>query len=524
LIRTLTLAEIVGLILRRRWIVLLPFAVGLAAMPLLARFAPERYQSNALILVVPQRVPDNYVKATVSQNVEERLPAITDQIMSRSRLEKIIEDMDLYKFERSRQVMEDVVQAMRHDISTSAVGKDVDSFRVSYVNSHAETARRVTERLASLYIEQNIKDRESQAENTSQFLDTQLEDAKRHLIEQEKKLEQYRKTHAGQLPTQLQGNLQAIQNANIQLQTLNETTNRALERRLLIERQIVDTEAIPLPAPPPPSVVSADAPPPSSTAQQLDQARARLAALMHRYTPNHPDVVSQQRTISELIVRLEGETPVTPPTAPGEIERTMTPAEAAQRKKILDLQAELEVIDHQMTANRAEEARLKQSIAEYQGKVDIVPTRESELVELTRDYSTLQTAYANLLMKRQDSVIAANLERRQIGEQFKLLDAASLPQKPFNQTQRLGIMASGAIAGLAIGAFIVALLEYRDTSFRHDDEVVKALSLPVLAMVPMMRSERECRSARRWRWLADVAGTAVLLASCAVVVIWRLKT
>jgi polysaccharide chain length determinant protein (PEP-CTERM system associated) len=521
LARTYTPDEILSIVARRRWLILVPLALGVAAIPLLAHFAPEKFRSDALILVVPQRVPDNYVKPTVSQNIEERLPAITDQILSRSRLEKIIEDMDLYQAERARQVMEDVVQKMRDDISTSAIGKELDSFRVSYVSNHAETARKVTERLASLYIEQNIKDRESQAENTSQFLDTQLEEAKRHLIEQEKKLEQYRRTHAGQLPTQLQGNLQAIQNANIQLQTLNETTNRALERRLLIERQVVDTQSIPLPSPPPP-VVTSDATPPSSSAQQLDLARARLAALLQRYTPDHPDVVSTQRTIAELVVKLEGETPVS--TTPAQVDKSITPAEAAQRKKILDLQAELDVIDHQLTANRAEETRLKQSIAEYQGKVDVVPTRESELVELTRDYSTLQLAYSNLLMKRQDSVIAANLEHRQIGEQFKLLDVASLPQKPYNQNQRLGIMASGAAAALIIGGLMIGFREYRDTSFRHEEEVVKALSLPVLALIPVMISDREFRSVRRRRWAADVAGTMLLLAACAVVVFWRLKT
>lgn len=522
--RTYAPDEILTVIVKRRWMILVPFALGLAAVPLLARLAPERFRSDALILVVPQRVPDNYVKPTVSQTVEERLPAITDQILSRSRLEKIIEDMGLYAVERTRLVMEDVVQKMRDDISTSAVGKEVDSFRVSYVSNHAETARKVTERLASLYIEQNLKDRESQAENTSQFLDTQLEDAKRHLIVQEKKLEEYRRSHAGQMPSQLQGNLQAIQTANVQLQAVNESSNRALERRLLIERQIADTQAIPLPQPAPAPVSVSDATTPSSTAQQLDLARARLAALLQRYTPDHPDVISLQRTIADLVVKLEGETPIRS-AAPAEIaEKTMTPAEATQRKKILDFQAELEVIDHQLTANRAEEARLKQTIQEYQAKVDVVPTRESELVELTRDYSTLQTAYASLLMKRQDSVIAANLERRQIGEQFKLLDVASLPQKPFNQTQRLAVVFSGALGGLALGALIVGLLEYRDSSFRMEDEVVKALSLPVLALIPVMVSDREFRSARRRRWAADVAGTAVLLAACAVVVLWRLKT
>src|SRR5262249_29661863 len=155
-----------------------------AAAPMLARYAPERYRSQALILVIPQSVPDSYVKPTIGQTVAERLPAITDQILSRSRLERIIQDMDLYKAERKGQVMEDVVQTMRSQIGTSAVGKEVDSFSVSFVSDNPETARKVTERLASLYIEQNLKDRETQAENTSQFLETQLAEAKRHLIEQ----------------------------------------------------------------------------------------------------------------------------------------------------------------------------------------------------------------------------------------------------------------------------------------------------------------------------------------------------
>src|SRR5687768_12061357 len=190
----------------------------------------------------------------MSQSIEERLPAITDQILSRSRLEQIIQQLELYPAERERQVMEDVVQKMRLDIGTSAARqtggarRDVNSFRISYVSDNAEKARKVTERLASLYIEQNLKDRENQADSTSQFLTTQLDEAKQRLIEQEKKLEAYRKSHAGQLPSQLQSNLQAIQTASLQVQQLNEATNRAQERRLLVERQIADTESMPLPA------------------------------------------------------------------------------------------------------------------------------------------------------------------------------------------------------------------------------------------------------------------------------------
>jgi polysaccharide chain length determinant protein (PEP-CTERM system associated) len=517
--RTYTLDEILRIVVRRRWLVLVPFALGVAAAPLLARFAPERYRSEALILVIPQQVPDSYVKATVSETVEQRLPAITDQILSRSRLEQIIQEMNLYKAERSRDVMENVVQTMRHDVTTSAVGKEVNSFRVSYVSLNPETARKVTERLASLYIDQNMRDRATQSASTSQFLATQLEEAKRRLIEQEKKLEAYRKGHAGQLPSQLQGNLQAIQNANVQLQSLNESTNRAQERRLLIERQIADTQAVPLPSGSS-SLTTADTPASLTTAQQLDLARARLATMLQRYTPEHPEVVSLQRTIAELAVRLQSETP----TGVTDVvpEKAITVGEATQRKKILDLQAELAVLDHQLAANHDEEARLKQTIANYQAKVDVVPTRESELVELTRDYGTLQTQYASLLVKREDSVIAANLEQRQIGEQFRLLDTASLPEKPYNQLERLGMMTSGAAAGLVFGLFVVGLLEHRDSSFKREDEVLKVLSVAVLALIPVMSSGRELQAARRRARAFDIAGTAILMTAGAVVLFWRL--
>jgi polysaccharide chain length determinant protein (PEP-CTERM system associated) len=519
--RTFTPDDIVRGVLNRRWVVLLPFAVGLALAPLLAPFAPERYRSETLIMVVPQRVPDAYVKSTVTETIEDRLPSISDQILSRSRLERIIQEMDLYKELRGRQVMEDVVQQMRADVNVSLLGQDANSFRVSYVSDHADTARKVAERLASLYIEQNVTDRETQANATSQFLGTQLEQAKQRLIEQEKKLEDYRKRHAGQLPTQLQGNLQAIQNANLQLQAVSESTNRALERRLLIERQIIDVQAVPLPGPAIPAT-GVEAAATGTPTQQLELARARLAAYLQRYTPDHPEVVSLERTIADLVARVESETPVGSTQAVAEA--PLSPAEALQKKKILDLQAEMAVVDHQLTANRAEDQRLKALIAGYQAKVDAVPSRESELVELTRDYSTLQSGYANLLMKREDSQIAANLESRKIGEQFRIIDEASMPERPFNQLQRLAIMASGAGAGLVLGLAIVGLLEYRDSSFRREDDVYRTLSLPVLAMVPVMTSDRERRTVKRRRRLLDVAGSAALIGAVVVVVLWRLQS
>jgi polysaccharide chain length determinant protein (PEP-CTERM system associated) len=510
--RIYTPDEVIRVVKQRRWFVLIPFAIGVALAPFLARFAPEQYRSETLIMVVPQRVPDDYVKPTVTQSVADRLPAITDQILSRSRLERIIEEMNLYPEERKRMVMEDVVAQMRRDVGVQVEGRDADSFRVSFVSSDPETAQRVAERLASLYIEQNLTDRSAQAESTSQFLDSQLEQAKQRLMAQEKKLEEYRLRHAGELPSQMQSNLQVIQGATMQLSSLNDAINRAQERRLLIERQLAEVQATPVASSVPNSNEVRLTP-----QQQLEFARARMAALLQRYTPNHPEVVSLERTIEELVAKIGEETPLSASAPP------LSPAEAAQRKRIADLEAELAIIDRQLETHREEEKRLRARIAEYQAKVDAAPTRESELVELTRDYSTLQTAYANLLMKREQSMIAANLERRQIGEQFRILDPAARPQRPFNQAQRLGVMSSGALAGVVLGLLIIALLELRDTSFRRQEEVHQVLNLPVLALIPVIASERELENERRRMLRHDLAGGAVLLMAVAIVVIWQLR-
>ena len=518
--RAYTPNEVLRCFLGQRWIVLVPFAIGLAAAPLLARYVPEKYRSETLIMVVPQRVPDAYVKATVTESIEGRLPSISEQILSRSRLERIITDMSLYADLRARMPMEDVVQAMRNEITvTLAANRDsAASFRVAYVSHNAAVAQAVTERLASLYIEQNLRDRENQATSTSDFLATQLEEAKRRLVEQEKKLEVYRRNHAGELPTQLQGNLQSIQNANVQLQGLHESMNRALERRLLIERQIADSETLPVESAPVPA--TADAALAGSTRQRLQVARNRLNALLQYYTANHPEVVVAQRTVDELEQRLAGEQP-----SDGTVQdRAASPAELAQRKRILDLKSELAVIERQLSSNRSEEERLKQVVTGLQAKVDVLPSRESELVELTRDYGTLQAAYTSLLTKREDSAMAASLEKRQIGEQFRVVDPASLPERPSNGLLRLGITASGAVVGLILGVLVVGFREFRDTSFRSEDEVLSALSLPVLALIPAMASSAE-RNRQRWRQRSiDLAGTLVLLAAGAVVIIWRAQS
>jgi polysaccharide biosynthesis transport protein len=184
---------------------------------------------------------------------------------------------------------------------------------------------------------------------------------------------------------------------------------------------------------------------------------------------------------------------------------------------------ELENLDRQITAKEAQEVHLKEVIAEYQRRVEASPTRESELSELTRDYTTIQALYSSLLTKNEDAKISANLERRQIGEQFRTLDAPRLPAKPFSPN-RPRIIGLGALFGLAFGVATAALFEYRDTTLKTDEDVMTALALPVLALIPVMRSADERRRRRRRKILLSTASATIVLSMVGLLVFWKLKS
>jgi polysaccharide chain length determinant protein (PEP-CTERM system associated) len=494
--------EILGVLRRRVWLLLVPFAIVAAATAVIARKLPDSYKSDSLLLVVPQRVPEDYVKSTVTTRIEDRLQAITQQILSRTRLERIIQDFDLYADERRTGIMEDVVEKMRKDIEIQIVKGD--AFRISYVGYEPRTVMKVTERLASAFIEEGLRDRETLAEGTSQFLETQLADARRRLVEDEKKVEAYRRKYAGELPSQLDSNLQAIRNTQMQVQSVLESLNRDQDRRLMLERQIAELEN----QAPEPAAAEATA------EQQLATAKTALAALETRLTDEHPDVQRMKRVVRDLQAKADAEAQTKPVSAGA----AMPATEAPRQKRLRELHAELDQLTLQIAHKQDEEKQLRAMTTAYQTRVEKAPTRESELTELTRDYGTLQTLYSNLLAKKEESQISANLERRQIGEQFRLLDPARLPEKPFRPNRPL-INSLGLVGGLIAGCGLIALVEYRDKTFKTDEDVTSILTLPVLAVVPFMQSGRE-RRRRMVRRVAVGFGLATTVVACLAVVVY----
>lgn len=508
--------EIAQILLNRWWLVALPFVLGTVGGIFLYQQTPEQYRSQTMIMVVPQRVPDTYVKPTVTGTVEDRLASINDQILSRSRLERIITDYDLYREDRAEgAIMQDVVEQMRGDIEVDPPANGQQTFKVGYSSSDPGTARKVTERLASLYIEENLRDRESLAENTSLFLESQLEDARRRLKIQEDKLEVYRSRHSTTMPDQVASNLQAISGFQIQLKEISSSISHGRERRLMLERQLADVESLPTSSPLP--NVAADPAQRQSAAQQLEMAKAQLEAMKQRYKPEHPDIKAGERLIRDLQLKADEEAKqakLNPTKA--------SPAELARQRSIRDLKDQIADIDRQISAANVEAAGLRARINEYQSRIDVVPARESELVELTRDYETLRLTYTSLLAKKEDSKLAANLERGQIGEQFRILDPASMPQRPSNQMKRLTMAAGASFAGLFMGLLLVAALEYRDSSFKTEEDVMRVLSLPVLALVPVMGPTPDSRQPRKkWRSALGLSALFLVVACAAALAVWN---
>jgi protein tyrosine kinase modulator len=516
--RKYTPEDILRLAWYHKWLMIAGVVVFASISAVIAKKMPNQYRSETLILVIPQQIPDSYVRSTMTMRIEERLRSLSQEIFSRTRLETVITEFDLYPELRATRPMESVVEHMRTKIQVDTVRDD--AFKITYTAGAPRTAMIVTDRLASMFIDENTRDRSVGAENINQFLESQLDDSRRQLIAHEKKLEEFRRRYAGELPSQLQSNLQVIQGMQTQIQSLAESINKDRDRRLVLEKSVADAtsaeSADPLP-------IDAGAGRPNGTTppraiDQLEQARNELREMELRLRPEHPDVGAKKRLIAELERKVQQELENMP--AGGQTRPAVSSGQLAREARARQFQTEIEKLDRQISSKEGEVARLRQAVSDYQRRVEAVPGHESELTDLMRDYDTLRNSYTSLLAKKEESKMSANLERQQVSEQFKILDPARLPQKPFSP-DRVKITLAGAGFGLILGVVLGAFLEYRDTSLRSEDEILRTLVLPVLAGIPVLITVAD-RGHRRRMAFASVAATALGIVGLAALTLWRL--
>ena len=499
---------------KRIWLVVVPWALIAAGTAGVAQLLPDQWRSVAIIQFVPPRVPDAIMKESSGNRTTtlvERLRSTEATILSRTRLEQLVKEFNLYPELQKSQIMEDVVARMRLDVRTLPLKGD--TFQVMYTGGDPVQVMKVTERLASLFLEESQKDSQRRAEGTSAFVVSEVEDKHRQLLEMEERLTKYKLENSGELPTQAGSNMAAVSALQNQAQQNAMSLAQDNSRRIQLERIIADLEAQSEPIP----VTSSGRPDPEkmtgSAAQKLAAAEAQLnAAIARGVKPTAIEYMRAERLVARYKKEADAEALRTPlsGTGPG------APAQTSREKLLVQYREELQNLKSNIAAKEAEDKRIRARASDYQSKVDRAPLREAQLFELQREYETIRGIYNSLLAKREAAQMSVSLQRRQIGEQFVLLDPAQVPQRPV-APDRMLINLFGLVAGLGVGVALVAVLEYRDSTFKTDSELGGVLALPVLAVVPLMESEAERRSKFRKRLILNL-GLGSTVAVCLAVI------
>jgi len=509
---------------RRKWLAIIVFAAPTVAAASVISFLPNVYRSTATVLVDRQQVPEAFVRSTVTSAVETRLHTISQEVLSRSRLEELIDRFGLYRELRQRVPLEDVIGRMRSDIKLEIKSAELRglreatvAFTITYQGSDPATVASVTNTLASFYNEENKKARERQATGTAEFLKVQLSETKARLDEQEQRVSGFKRRHLGELPQQMETNLATLDRLHAQLRQNADSQKRAPDRKQSLSGQLAEAESL-LNSPYAGAAVGAAAgqmtpvgPPEVREAARLAQKKEELAQLRTQFSDKYPDVVKLAAEVAALereIAKAKPEEPnpgvaAAPPVMSA---GPMTPYVLRLKESLAEVQTELKVL-------KTEEGRLRESIAVYQARVDNVPRREQEFKELSRDYESTRELYASLMKRYEEAQLAESMEQRQKGEQFRVLDPAVASLKPAapNRLKFLLMAVVGSI-GLAFGAVLLA--EQLDTSFHDLDELRSFSNVPVLASIPRIVTRGELRR-QRWRMRlgvsAAVAGLAVIV-------------
>lgn len=515
--RSVGLASILETV-RRRWaLALLPFLFVLAASVSLALFLPSLWTAKAVILVDRQQIPESFVKSTITSDVEARILTLSQEIMSSAQLTKIIEAHNLYPTIRRQVSSEAAVDAMRRDIRIEFRTDERDrrsprmiAFGVGYTTSDPHNAMLVANEVAALYVDENVRYREKHAVATSQFLETQLVDVRGRLQNQERRITDYKERHMGELPEQREANLRTLDRLQQQMQGAQETMRRASERRQLLTQALAEIDQ---------SSggnvgVGPNPTPAESTAARLSVLKQELAQMQTRYSDRYPDVISLKDQIQALEAKLAAEKQAAAPAPAAKSGGTSKGKELRpppQNAYVQSLMQQLDqaAIDTKATADEVK--ALQSQIALYQRRIENTPRSEQELALITRDYETTRELFRSLLGKQGEAEIAADLEQRQKGEHFRIIEPAGLPDRTAGPN-RMRLLLIGLVLAVGAGGIAVVLAEHVDTSYRSVEDIRGHEPVPVISTIPKIVTERDRRRSLRQRRLQTAAVAAGLLA------------
>jgi polysaccharide chain length determinant protein (PEP-CTERM system associated) len=455
-------------------------------------------------------MPKNYVEPNVVDDLQNRLQSITQQILSRTRLLLIIDKLHLYGNGHRQITPDEKVELMRKDIDIELVrrGDQITAFNIFYSARDPHVAQQVTSELTDLFINENLRVRQQQSEDTTKFIGSQLENARATLAEQEAKVREFKGEHEGELPSQEASNIQILSGLQAQLQNEQDTLNTAKQQRVYLQTLSEQYRTLHT------TSRSADGTLTGLAAidQELDKLKAKLADLTLRYTDRYPEVENLKGEIARTEQR-RGVLAAEQKTrgSDGRQSDDGISAGPSQNAPLLQLQS-------QMQANQAEIANREQAIgglkgrvSSYQDRLNSEPAREQQLADLTRGYDQSKTNYDDLLKKQNESQMATSMEQMQQGERFSMLDPPSLPLKP-DFPNRLKFCGIGLGVGLAMGLVLVGAFEVLDDRLYSEKEIKILLPAAILSEVPEIVSPSDERNSRKSMALGWAMATFVVAA------------
>jgi polysaccharide chain length determinant protein (PEP-CTERM system associated) len=473
--RALTVQDYLIILKRRWWMIAIPAVIFPIVGYALTFLVQPQYISQTLVLVEQQKVPESYVKAVVTEDLSGRLASMKEQILSRSRLQPIIERFNL--FANGKLSMDERIDLTRKNIGITPIQSEIartnglPGFFISFQANDARTAQLVCGEIQSLFVSENLSDRAASAAGTTEFLKSQLADAKAKLDEQDARLAKFQQTYMGKLPGAEASNMNMLTTLNTQLDAATQALARMEQDKSYAESILSLQQA----QQPQTTERGGGVVAPQAQQLELQQLQSQLADLKARYTDDYPDVVSTQRKISEAERKLAQAPPPSVPSA-------SSAPKSTDSLSVQQMRAQLRAMDQGISQKKRDQAAIQTQLRTYQDRVSSSPAVEEEYKSITRDTSTARAFYDDLLNKLNQSKMATDLERRQQGEQFRVMDEPNLPESPSSPKRSVFII-GGFAAGLGLGLLIVALLEYLDTAVRSERDIWAFTKLPTLAVI-----------------------------------------
>ena len=490
--RELTMQDYAEILKRRYKLILACTVLLLGTAIAISHSLPPQYMSQTLVLIEQQKVPENYVKPVVNEDLNGRLASMKEQILSRSRIEPIIDRFNLYAGNKA--TMDDRVDMTRKAIGINPIpsgARGMPGFYITFKAQDAHTAQQVCGEITSLFISANLSAREESAEGTTTFLRQQLEDSKRNLDEQDAKLADFERKNSGKLPQQEGTNTNTLQALTTQLEAATQTVNRIQQNTTFLETMIAQ------------QAQESHIDPATGTSEDTLQAQLKAAQNQEKemetlYTPDHPDMLAIKRRITSLKAEIARNAADPAKANTGANSKGATTANTTDSPQLRQLKLQMRAEQMAMTAAKQEQTRLVQQVRSYEAKLESSPLIEEEYKQVTRDHEMAVQFYNTLLTKMNESSMATALEHRQQGEQFRVMDAPNLPESPTFPNHRV-FAAGGFASGLALGVLLAALLEYRDKSLRTESDVFAFTKLPTLAVVSYISDMNLTRAAGKRR-------------------------